>query len=543
MACFDSISSAPTHLAAMESDLHIANPEEVAESEIASDLGDGLSKVSQCYTDDLENIGPVLNKTFESEPEFCGNPSLIIGGCELPLVIEDGEGNVTTYGDDENPNTYVRRVFASYSHGTGQPLVEHAVIESLWERSDLLLCDGISLMRDHISIHFPFDLGESIPPPISLECELGQFGMLRRYACTPLYWETEDVDISSIDYASSVFEQIAHPNGGIFNVFNCYLFADDADWNIVSFSVMLYYFVQKHLVVLFFNDLTKLVVNMYPDCAETMPGKVVVKGMMTKFSSLQWVSYTNGIQNLPCVSLGTWEELVAFTRALEHTKDLIFNVYEIFLIESSFIGGTRVIDTEPNNPKWNESFHIYCAHMTSNVTSTIRDDNSIGTTLIDGSLVGLDQLGIRWFQQMLVLFFVGLDFPFDSGSRMLTLVCRNSVHGAYCWTTGIVLETRNVHEDVPVKVVDTLLDTLVHNTAIVNIISAIPSALAHGESASIFKLENLIQPNNNNTLVLCGVQSDSVVLLNAAGAHADQCILESQAKCTDESPPIFGYFI
>ncbi|KAK4379758.1 hypothetical protein RND71_001620 [Anisodus tanguticus] len=255
-----------------------------------------------------------------------------------------------------------------------------------------------------------------------------------------------------------------------------------------------------------------------------MPGKVVVKGMMTKFSSLQWVSYTNGIQNLPCVSLGTWEELVAFTRALEHTKDLIFNVYEIFLIESSFIGGTRVIDTEPNNPKWNESFHIYCAHITSNVTSTIRDDNSIGTTLIDGSLVGLDQLGIRWFQQMLV-----------KGKYVLTEIGVDDLYAAYAFKVGAlrtliqipVLETRNVHEDAPVKVVDTLLDTLVHNTAIVYIISAIPSALAHGESASIYKLENLIQPNNNNTLVLCGVQSDSIVLLNAAAAHADQCILES----------------
>ncbi|KAK6153741.1 hypothetical protein DH2020_013380 [Rehmannia glutinosa] len=57
-------------------------------------------------------------------------------------------------------------------------------------------------------------------------------------------------------------------------------------------------------------------------------------------------------------------------------------IYATVDLEKSRVGRTRMIENEPNNPKWHESFHIYCAHNASNVIFTVKDDNPIGATLI-----------------------------------------------------------------------------------------------------------------------------------------------------------------
>jgi phospholipase D1/2 len=46
------------------------------------------------------------------------------------------------------------------------------------------------------------------------------------------------------------------------------------------------------------------------------------------------------------------------------------------------VGRTRIISNEPINPRWYESFHIYCAHRATNVIFTIKIDNPIGASLI-----------------------------------------------------------------------------------------------------------------------------------------------------------------
>ncbi|KAK4410608.1 Phospholipase D alpha 1 [Sesamum angolense] len=45
-----------------------------------------------------------------------------------------------------------------------------------------------------------------------------------------------------------------------------------------------------------------------------------------------------------------------------------------------------------NPPRWYESFHIYCAHMASNVIFTVKDDNPIGATLIGRAYVPVHDL-------------------------------------------------------------------------------------------------------------------------------------------------------
>ncbi|PIA42455.1 hypothetical protein AQUCO_02000120v1 [Aquilegia coerulea] len=66
-------------------------------------------------------------------------------------------------------------------------------------------------------------------------------------------------------------------------------------------------------------------------------------------------------------------------------------LYATIDLERGRVGRTRVID-EPVNPRWFESFHIYCAHLASNVVFTIKDANPIGATLIGRAYLSVKEL-------------------------------------------------------------------------------------------------------------------------------------------------------
>lgn len=55
------------------------------------------------------------------------------------------------------------------------------------------------------------------------------------------------------------------------------------------------------------------------------------------------------------------------------------------------VGRTRKLN-EPTNPKWVESFHIYCAHVAADIIFTIKDDNPIGATLIGRAFVPVQDI-------------------------------------------------------------------------------------------------------------------------------------------------------
>ncbi|KAL3528865.1 hypothetical protein ACH5RR_008187 [Cinchona calisaya] len=67
-------------------------------------------------------------------------------------------------------------------------------------------------------------------------------------------------------------------------------------------------------------------------------------------------------------------------------------IYATIDLEKARVGRTRMIENEPNNPRWYESFHIYCAHEASNVIFTVKDDNPIGATLIGRAYVPVHEL-------------------------------------------------------------------------------------------------------------------------------------------------------
>ncbi|KAL9323182.1 hypothetical protein ACSQ67_011235 [Phaseolus vulgaris] len=70
----------------------------------------------------------------------------------------------------------------------------------------------------------------------------------------------------------------------------------------------------------------------------------------------------------------------------------ITKLYATIDLEKARVGRTRVIEKEHTNPKWYESFHIYCAHEASNIIFTVKDDNPIGATLIGRAYVPVEEI-------------------------------------------------------------------------------------------------------------------------------------------------------
>ncbi|KDP37092.1 hypothetical protein JCGZ_06148 [Jatropha curcas] len=79
------------------------------------------------------------------------------------------------------------------------------------------------------------------------------------------------------------------------------------------------------------------------------------------------------------------EETVGFGKGV--TK-----LYATIDLGKARVGRTRILENEHSNPRWYESFHIYCAHQASDVIFTVKDDNPIGATLIGRAYVPVEEL-------------------------------------------------------------------------------------------------------------------------------------------------------
>ncbi|KAJ7537296.1 hypothetical protein O6H91_11G000100 [Diphasiastrum complanatum] len=67
-------------------------------------------------------------------------------------------------------------------------------------------------------------------------------------------------------------------------------------------------------------------------------------------------------------------------------------LYATVDLEKARVGRTRMVEHEPVNPVWNESFHIYCAHNVANVTLSIKDDKAVGAVLLGRAKVPVTDL-------------------------------------------------------------------------------------------------------------------------------------------------------
>lgn len=68
-------------------------------------------------------------------------------------------------------------------------------------------------------------------------------------------------------------------------------------------------------------------------------------------------------------------------------------VYATVDLEKARVGRTRVIENTNNSSlRWQESFHIYCAHVASNIIFTVKGVNSIGANLIGRAYVQVEEI-------------------------------------------------------------------------------------------------------------------------------------------------------
>ncbi|VAH74169.1 unnamed protein product [Triticum turgidum subsp. durum] len=67
-------------------------------------------------------------------------------------------------------------------------------------------------------------------------------------------------------------------------------------------------------------------------------------------------------------------------------------LYATIDLEKARVGRTRMLGNEPVNPRWYESFHIYCAHLAADVIFTMKADNAIGATLIGRAYLPVAEL-------------------------------------------------------------------------------------------------------------------------------------------------------
>ncbi|CAH9088514.1 unnamed protein product [Cuscuta europaea] len=97
------------------------------------------------------------------------------------------------------------------------------------------------------------------------------------------------------------------------------------------------------------------------------------------------------------ISGGSADERHFFRKIMEHVEDTVGigkgtpKLYATIDLEKARVGRTRMLQ-EPNNPKWYESFHIYCAHIAKNVIFTVKDNNPIGATLIGRAYVPVREI-------------------------------------------------------------------------------------------------------------------------------------------------------
>ncbi|KAJ0031683.1 hypothetical protein Pint_13014 [Pistacia integerrima] len=67
-------------------------------------------------------------------------------------------------------------------------------------------------------------------------------------------------------------------------------------------------------------------------------------------------------------------------------------LYVTIDIDKARVGRTRILENEHSDPQWNESFHIYCAHMASNIRFSIKHNNHIGATVIGRAYLPVEEL-------------------------------------------------------------------------------------------------------------------------------------------------------
>jgi len=112
-------------------------------------------------------------------------------------------------------------------------------------------------------------------------------------------------------------------------------------------------------------------------------------------------------------------------------------LYATIDLEKALVGRTRIIQDEPKNPRWYESFHIYCAHQAGNVVFSVKDDKPIGAMVVGRAYVPVkDLLDGQEFEQWLQLVNAEKE-PIGGGARIRVKLQYFDVSHDPNWARGI----------------------------------------------------------------------------------------------------------
>lgn len=67
-------------------------------------------------------------------------------------------------------------------------------------------------------------------------------------------------------------------------------------------------------------------------------------------------------------------------------------IYATMDLERARVGRTRMIEHDLSNPRWNDDFHIYCAHTVSNIVFSVKENNPVGAILIGRAYLPVEQI-------------------------------------------------------------------------------------------------------------------------------------------------------
>ncbi|XP_008242775.1 PREDICTED: phospholipase D alpha 1-like [Prunus mume] len=112
-------------------------------------------------------------------------------------------------------------------------------------------------------------------------------------------------------------------------------------------------------------------------------------------------------------------------------------LYATIDLENARVGRTRLLENATKNPRWRESFHIYCAHKASNVVFSIKEDNAIGATVIGRAYMPAAELlngeeVDRWLKIL-----DNNNKPLHGGSKIHVKLRLSSVNEDPNWSRGI----------------------------------------------------------------------------------------------------------
>ncbi|CAI9267763.1 unnamed protein product [Lactuca saligna] len=116
-------------------------------------------------------------------------------------------------------------------------------------------------------------------------------------------------------------------------------------------------------------------------------------------------------------------------------------LYATVDLEKARAARTRIIENEASNPRWFESFHIYCAHNVSNIIFTVKDENPVGAILIGRAYLPVEEV-VNEFEVNRWLEILDEDHnPIQGRSRIHVKVKYVSVARDSHWSQGIKSST------------------------------------------------------------------------------------------------------